>query len=735
MCGNFSSGTLPVKVLQVPLNICIFVFSFKNSLNAAVKPLNRHAKKMVRKNLLLMIVVLGSTVPVSTLHAGGAVSAVTVVTLRPTAAQEEASKYISQYLLQNHYRKMSVNDSLSLQILNRYIDNLDGSKSYFVASEVESLRHVYGNRIDDEFLAGKATVGFGVYNFFLKRAKEKMRYMKATADTVRFNFSLPETLDLDRKNDPWPTDRRQLAELWKKELKYQWLNLKYSGENSKTIRATLAKSFTNRLNLLNRQKSEDAFQAYTYALTTSFDPHTSYFSPDEYENFQIDMSRSLEGIGAKLQTESEYTVVNEVIAGGPAFKSNTLKKGDKIIGVGQGKVDDIVDVFGWRINDVVKMIRGKKNTIVRLKILPASQGGRGPAKIVTLLREKVDLQEQAAKKSIIVQNGERIGVITIPSFYLDFEGQQQNTGNFNSTSRDVARILNELNTEHVDGIVIDLRDNGGGSLEESVNVTGLFISTGPVVQISNSTGGKMVLRDEDRRVLYSGPLAVLVNRYSASASEIFAAAIQDYGRGVIIGERTFGKGTVQSLKKISELRPFAFFGKQPELGEIKLTIAKFYRISGGSTQHKGVVPDIVMPSMIDTSVVGEDIYSSSLPWSTLSRSFYRPTVEVNQEEIALLRQKQQERALKSRYYQSYLHDLNTLNQIRKKKAVSLQDSVFKSEIERIKQIEGQWIVDQDSTKGKNRDAVLNQSAAVVADLAGIKASQRQTITRMLPSRN
>ncbi len=735
MCVAFSSGSLLVKTCQVVRNIRIFALSFKNSLHTAVKPLNHHAIKMVRKNLLLMIMALGSTVPLSSIHAGNTAPAVTVVTLKPTTAEEEASKYISQYLLQNHYRKISVNDSLSQQILNRYIDNLDGSKSYFVASEVESLRHVYGNRIDDEFLAGKVNSGFGVYNFFLKRAKEKMRYMKATADTVRFNFSIPETLDLDRKNDPWPANRRELTDLWKKELKYQWLNLKYSGENNKSIRETLARSFTTRLNLLNRQKPEDAFQAYTYAVTTSFDPHTNYFSPDEYENFQIDMSRSLEGIGAKLQTENEYTVVNEVIAGGPAFKSNTLKKGDKIIGVGQGRSGEIVDVFGWRINDVVKLIRGKKNTIVRLKIFPASQSGRGPAKIVVLLREKVDLQEQAAKKSIITQNGERIGVITIPSFYLDFEGQQQNTGNFNSTSRDVARILNELNTEHVDGILIDLRDNGGGSLEESVNVTGLFIPAGPVVQISNSTGGKMVLRDEDRRVLYSGPLAVLVNRYSASASEIFAAAIQDYGRGIIIGERTFGKGTVQSLKKLSELRPFAFFGKQPELGEIKLTIAKFYRISGGSTQHKGVIPDIVMPSMIDTSVVGEDTYSSSLPWSTISRSFYRPTAEVSPEEIVLLRQKQQERALKSRYYQSYLHDLNTLNQVRKKKAVSLQDSAFKSEIEKIKQIEGQWFVDQDSTKSQSKDVLLNQSAAVVSNLAELKATQRHTITRTLPSLN
>jgi carboxyl-terminal processing protease len=626
-----------------------------------------------------------------------------------------------------------VNDSLSQQILNRYIDNLDGTKSYFVASEVESLHKIYGNRLDDEFLAGKSTSGFAIYNFFLKRAKEKMRFMRATVDTVKFNFSTSEALDLDRKSDAWPADRRQLADLWRKELKYQWMNLKYSGEQKKSIRESLAKSYMNRLNLLNRQKSDDAFQAYTYALTTSFDPHTSYFSPAEFENFQIDMSRSLEGIGAKLQTEGEYTVVNEIIPGGPAFKSSLLKKGDKIIGVGQGKTTEIVDVSGLRINDVVKLIRGKKGTLVRLKVYPASQGGRGPAKIVQLQREKIDLEEQAAKKSILQQSGQKIGVITIPSFYLDFEGQQQNTGNYTSTTRDVTRILNELNAEHVDAVVIDLRDNGGGSLEEAVNVTGLFISTGPVVQISNAAGGKMVLRDEDRQILYSGPLAVLVNRYSASASEIFAAAIQDYGRGIIIGERTFGKGTVQSIIKLE--RPFSFFVKKPDLGQLKLTIAKFYRISGGSTQHKGVVPDIVMPSMIDTSAVGEDTYTSSLPWSNLSRAFYRPTSEVSPEDIALLRQKQQERNSKNRQYQSYLFDLNTLNQIRKKKMVLLQDSSFKSEIESIKRIEGQWVQDQDSTKNINKDVLLHQSAAVVSDLAEFKTEQRQTVTRLLPSLN
>ena len=686
---------------------------------------------MIRKSLFLLLFMVGSAFPLIAGNSKTSLPVKAVVAIKPTASELEAAKSISQYLLENHYRKVAVNDSLSQEIFNRYIDNLDGSKSYFLAHDIERLTQLYGKKIDDEFLAGKATAGFDIYNLFLKRAKEKMRYMKAAADTVHFNFSTPETLDLDRKSDPWPADELQLTDLWKKELKYQWLNLKYSGKTNQAIRKELGKGFTSRLNLLNRQKPDDAFQAYTYALTTSFDPHTSYFSPDEYQNFQIDMSRSLEGIGAKLQTEGEYTVVNELIPGGPAFNSNLLKKGDKIIGVGQGKKEEIVDVSGWRINDVVKRIRGKKGTIVRLKILPASQGGRGSAKIVQLLRDKINLQEQAAKKSIVMQNSYKIGVITIPSFYLDFEGEQQNTGDYNSTSRDVARILEELKAEHVDGIVIDLRDNGGGSLEESVNVTGLFIPSGAVVQISNSTGGKTVLKDEDSREQYDGPLAVLVNRYSASASEIFAAAIQDYHRGVIIGERTFGKGTVQSLIKLASSSSDA--SRHSELGEIKLTVAKFYRISGGSTQHKGVEPEITMPSLIDTTKIGEDTYSSSLPWSTVSPAYYKPTTEISPEMINLLTQKFQERSLKNPLYQNYLHDLNTLDQIRKKKAVSLQDAEVKSETETIKQIEKRWVQEQDATKDPVKDVLLNQSASVVADLAEIRKEQAQQLSKTLPS--
>ena len=681
-----------------------------------------HTPAIIRKGLIVVIVSLGCSAQTFGKNPFPLKPAVAVVPLRPTETQLAAGRYVTQYLQKNHYRRVAVNDSLSQQIFRRYIDNLDGSKSHFLSGEVAALRTAYGNRLDNELLEGRSTAGFAIYNQFLRRSREKMRFMKATVDTVRFDFTRPESLDLDRKNDPWPADFRQLRALWRKELKYQWLSMKYSEGSGKSIRTELSKTYANRLRLLSRQKSDDAFQAYMYAVTTSFDPHTSYFSPDEFENFQIDLSRSLEGIGAKLQMESEYTVVNEIIPGGPAFKSNLLKKSDRIIGVGQGAAGEIVDVRGWRINDVVKLIRGSKGTLIRLKIYPASQGGRGPAKVIQLVRDKVNLQEQAARKSFIDVDGRKIGVITIPSFYLDFEAQKLNANNFNSTTRDVARILQDLNSAGVDGVIIDLRDNGGGSLEEAVNVTGLFIPAGPVVQISNSSGGKMVLRDEDKRTMYEGPLAVLVNRYSASASEIFAAAVQDYGRGVIVGEQTFGKGTVQSLVKLT--RPFGFLSRQTDLGQLKLTIAKFYRISGGSTQHKGVSPDIAIPSLIDNSSVGEDTYTSSLPWSTISRTFYRPVSDISRDDILHLRQNYHAASLQNKTSREYLRDLGILNRIRKRKVVALSEAAYKAENDELKRIEKRWMIEPDSIRDSSRDFMLNRSAEIVTRLVELKKSRQ-----------
>ncbi len=636
--------------------------------------------------------------------------------LEPSPVQEEAERYLSRYLMQYHFRQVAVDDSLSSEVLSRYLDELDRTRSYFLSSDVRSFREKFGRSMDDEFLSGKADAGFAIYNRFLSQARKKMRYMISLFEKDAFDFTLRESIELNREEAPWPESDDELHDLWRKEAKYQLLNLRHSGEeDEEEPRKVLVKRYKNRLSLLEQQNAEDAFRAYTMALTTSFDPHTRYFSPGDFEDFQIDISRSLEGIGAKLQSENEYTVINEVIPGGPAFRSDLLKKGDRITGVGQGKQGEIVDIVGWRTTDVVRLIRGKKGSTVRLKILPVSQGNKGPSKIISIVRDEVRLEEQTAKKEVILSGGRKIGVISIPAFYLDFEGQTKNKPDYKSTSRDVKKILAELRKEGVEGIVLDLRNNGGGALDEAVKLTGLFISDGPVVQIRNSQGGKIVLKDEDPELVYKGPLAVLVNRYSASASEILAAAIQDYGRGVVIGGRTFGKGTVQSIMKIR--RPFNFIYKKDDLGQLKLTVAKFYRISGESTQHMGVRPDIVFPSLIDSEVVGEDNYTSSLPWDVISPARYSHSSWLTGADVEDLRQRFVERTRIDSAYASYVRDLNVLNGFRKKEVVPLFEPEFKAEMDRIENFEAQW------NKEDQPDLLLTESAAVVIDMADLSQNR------------
>ncbi len=667
----------------------------------------------------LAVLLLVSLCFIPEAHKKTAVAAKADTLFTPTSVQEEAERYLGRYLMQYHFRKVAVNDSLSQEVLKRLLDQLDENRTYFVGSQVDAFRLAYGKAIDNEFLEGKADAGFKVYSGFLQQAEKKMRFMIDLLDTATFNFNLNETYDLKRKDAPWPMSDSELRDRWRKEAKYQLLNLRHSGEEpDESPREVLMKRYKNRLTLLEQQSPEDAFRAYNYALTTSFDPHTAYFSPLDYENFQIDMSRSLEGIGAKLQSENEYTVVNEVIPGGPAFRSELLKKGDRIIGVGQNRIGEIVDIVGWRINDVVKLIRGKKGSIVRLKILPVSQGNKGPSKIIEIVRDEVKLEEQSARKEIIRVNGRKIGVITVPAFYLDFEGQKRKKPNYKSTSRDVRKILDELKKEEVDGVVLDLRNNGGGALEEAVKLTGLFIPQGPVVQIRNSHGGVSVLSDNEMDVDYNGPLAVLVNRYSASASEILAAAIQDYGRGIVIGGRTFGKGTVQSILKIN--RPFNFFYKNnnEDLGQVKLTIAKFYRISGESTQNQGVTPDIELPSFIDTETVGEDTYASSLQWDKIRAAEHADVLSLTAGDIVLLRDRHQLRAGKDSLYARYQADLNLLKSFRKKETISLFEPDFKAEMKRIEGFEAQW------NKEDEPDILLNQTASIVADMAGLFKSRQ-----------
>ncbi len=671
------------------------------------------SNRLIKYIFLVSVFLLALSLSVGVVQSKTVGFSSTDTVFRASPVQEEAERYLSRYLKQYHFRRVVVNDSLSQEILRRYLDQLDESRTYFLASHVEAFERDLGKGLDNEFLNGKADSGFRIYNDFLKQAKRKMRFMIAQLDTARFDFRIKETLDIKRKDAEWPADQEELYELWRKEVKYQLLNLKYSGEESEEDpRKILGKRYKNRLSLLEQQTPEDAFRAYTYALTTSFDPHTNYFSPMDFENFQIDMSRSLEGIGAKLQMENEYTMVNEVIPGGPAFRSKLIKKGDRITGVGQGKQGEIVDIVGWRISDVVRLIRGKKGSVVRLKILPASQGNKGPSKIILIVRDEVKLEEQSAQKEIIDHNGTKIGVITIPAFYLDFEGQKQNKPDYKSTSRDVRKILGELKEEGVKGIVLDLRNNGGGALEEAVKLTGLFIREGPVVQIKNARGGIAVLRDQESDIGFRGPLAVLVNRYSASASEILAAAIQDYRRGLVMGGRTFGKGTVQSILKIN--RPFNFFYKNNnDLGQIKLTVAKFYRISGESTQHLGVEPDIVFPSLIDHEIVGEDTYSSSLPWDVIAPAGHSGASWIKDDDLTVLKERYVGRVNRDPLYAKYISDLGMLNSFRKKREVSLFEPDFKAEIERMQKLEEQW------NKEDQPDLLLKQSAAIVADMANL----------------
>ena len=419
-----------------------------------------------------------------------------------------------------------------------------------------------------------------------------------------------ERLAINRKEADWPEDSRLAKRLWDKQLKNSIINLKTAGKEIGEIQTLLGKRYKNQLNRALQTNSNDAFQAYVNALTKTYDPHTQYFSPRSSEDFNIHMSLSLEGIGAVLQREDEFTKVVRLVPAGPADKSKQIFPADKIIGVGQGANGELIDVVGWRLDDVVQLIRGPKESTVRLEVISGKTEGGSERKLIDITRNTVKLEEQAAQKDIITikRNGKerKIGIVNLPTFYFDFKGAQNHQKNFKSSTRDVKRLITELKKEGVDGLVMDLRNNGGGSLQEANALTGLFIKDGPTVQIKSSNGNVDVLKDEDDEIFYDGPLAVVVNRMSASASEIFAGAIQDYGRGIILGGQTFGKGTVQSLLPLHNQ------------GQLKLTLAKFYRISGESNQNKGVIPDITFPSIYNQEEIGESALPNALPWDYIS---------------------------------------------------------------------------------------------------------------------
>lgn len=536
----------------------------------------------------------------------GYVFAVTTVELKdiPTLKQEpqhaKVAKRVSDLFSRSHYKYMPLDDALSAQIFDRYIEQLDYQKQFFKQSDIDSIKG-YQYDFDDELKFGKLDNAYKIYQLNLKRRFERFSYALSLLDK-EMAFTNDEEYQFDRSKAQWAKDDNELNEIWRKRVKADALNLKLSGKEWSEIKMLLTKRYSYALKHLTQTESEDVFQSFMNAYSHTIEPHTSYLSPRNAERFKMEMNLSLEGIGAVLQIEDDYTVVRSLVPGGPAEKSKQLKKDDKIIGVGQ-EGEKIVDVIGWRLDDIVELIKGPKGTKVQLEILSGKAGTKN--RVIEIVREKIHLEDREAKSSVEMIDGKKIGVITIPSFYINL-------------SEHVEREIKELKKEGVKGIVIDLRNNGGGALTEATLLTGLFIKTGPVVQVRDSRQQISVQADEDDGIAYKGPLTVLINRYSASASEIFAAALQDYGRAIIIGEQSFGKGTVQQHRRIAR-----YYDKdQDAVGSVQYTIAKFYRINGGSTQHKGVIPDIAFPTAVDPEDTGESLEKNALPWDNIKSADY-----------------------------------------------------------------------------------------------------------------
>lgn len=591
-----------------------------------------------------------------------------LIVLKPESKYYKSDLLILTMLSRYHYNKFNLNDSLSSVILKRYLETLDYNKSYFLASDIDEFSK-YRTQLDDDLKTGIVQPAFNIFNTFIRRVQERDDYILSILNTEP-DFTINEYYDIDRKNADWPKNTTELNNIWRKRIKNEALNEMLKGKTWKETSETLKKRYENFQKRMLQYNSEDVFQFYMNSFTEAIDPHTNYFSPITSENFEINMSLSLEGIGAQLGTDDEYTKVIEVIAGGPAFKSNLLHKDDRIIGVAQGDTGKFEDVIGWRLDNVVKKIRGPKGTVVRLQILDAERGLNSAPKEIRLVRDKIKLEEQAAKKEIIQINHDgvpyKLGVITLPSFYADYKSQQDGDRDYKTASRDVKLLLLELEYEKVDGVILDLRNNGGGSLQEAINLTGLFIKDGPVVQVKGSDGKVDVDYDQDDKIIYDGPLAVLVNRSSASASEIFAGAIQDYQRGLIIGEQTYGKGTVQNLIDLNRLNA----GDTSKLGQLKLTIAKFYRITGGSTQRLGVMPDIQFPSSADSNEFRESSEPSALPYDQITPTNFK-TFENLKSYIPELISLHDKRIKSSVDFQSMVEEIDDYKTQRQKKEISL----------------------------------------------------------------
>ncbi len=596
------------------------------------------------------------------LLAAGIVLASSAYALEPNYSSDElpvlhaepqhatASKRVASRFTRSHYKRFDLNDAFSEQIFDRYLEMLDFNRSFLTQQDVDKLSS-WKDQFDNQLVDGQTSAAYQIFDYVQRKRFEQYDHALALLDQP-FDFTKDESITLDRSEMPWAKDQAALNEIWRKRVKYDALNLKLAGKSDDEVKETLGKRYNNALKRLTQTHSEDVFQIYMNAFARQIDPHTSYLSPRNAETFQSEMNLSLEGIGAVLQSEDDYTIIRSLVAGGPAAKSKKLAPGDRIIGVAQDD-KEMVDVVGWRLDDVVQLIKGPKGTDVILNILP--EGANATSYTVTITRDKIRLEDRAVKYDIVEQNGKKVAVLNVPSFYVGL-------------AQDTAKLLKEIEGKGVSGIVMDLRNNGGGALSEATALTGLFIDSGPVVQVRDSYGRVKVGSDSDDQIAYQGPMTVLVNRYSASASEIFAAALQDYGRAVIVGEQSFGKGTVQQHRSLNHI--YDLFDK--ELGYVQYTIQKFYRINGGSTQNLGVVPDIAFPTAVSHEETGESVEDNALPWDSIGAAKYKK-VEDLQGEISQLKAMHEKRIASDREFGFILDDIAKYKAEKDINAISLNE--------------------------------------------------------------
>ncbi|WP_434137594.1 carboxy terminal-processing peptidase [Photobacterium leiognathi] len=632
--------------------------------------------------------------------------------LAPEKQHATASKRVASRFTRSHYKHFSLDDKFSGQVFDRYIEMLDYNKSFLTASDVKQFER-WRNQFDDQLQSGDTSGAFDIFNKVLQRRFERYQFALSQLNN-EIKFDKDEDFVIDRSELEWPKDQAELNEIWRKRVKYDALNLKLAGKNWKEIQETLGKRYNNAVKRLTQTHSEDVFQLYMNAFSREVDPHTSYLSPRNAEQFQSEMNLSLEGIGAVLQVKDDYTTIQSLVAGGPAAGSKKLAAGDRIIGVGQ-EGEKIVDIIGWRLDDVVQLIKGPKGSKVILDILP--EGKNSKSYTVTIVRDKIRLEDRAVKSEVKTVEGKKIGVIEVPSFYVGL-------------SEDTKKELVKLNKDKVDGIVIDLRNNGGGALTEATALSGLFISSGPIVQVRDSYGRVKVNSDSDDQVFFDGPLTVLINRYSASASEIFAAAMQDYGRAVVLGEQSFGKGTVQQHRSLNHL--YDLFDKP--LGHVQYTIQKFYRINGGSTQNLGVVPDISFPTAVDPSETGESVEDNALPWDSIKPAKYQQLhsyssilPKLNEEHLARIK-KDMEFGFIDEDIQIYKKekDINTIS-LNEKARIAEQDKEDAERLARLNQRQKSLgekpFTDLDAVPKDYEapDAYLDEAVDITVDLAKIKS--------------